>query len=272
MPFLTLAATEAQPELLVHYEEFDSKPDAPVLLLLHELGGSVETWRPFAELLAPTMRVVAFDQRCAGASEKVLHPFTLWDLADDASRFAQALGLSAPFALMGLAMGAVTALHYAARFPSKLSALVLCDGTGPIDERASRYLLDHAALVRTGGMRAVAKGTLRNAFRGMSDPELHPEALVYNARFTCCAPDGYALQAEALAGYALNDENFAKITMKTLALTGRNDVIWPPATGEALAARLPNAVFEVVEAAAHFPPLQSPRWVASRVATFVGGR
>lgn len=270
MPHLTLPATEGQSELLVYYEAFGARPGAPVLILLHELGGSIETWRTFAEMLAPAVHVVAFDQRCAGASEQPPQPFTLWDLAEDTHRLVQALAIGAPFGLMGLAMGAVTALHFATRYPALLSTLVLCDGTGPINERASRYLLDQAASVRRDGMRAIASGNLRNAFRGMADPELHPEAGIYNARFTCCAPTGYSQQAEALAGYSLTDEHLAKVTTPTLVLTGGNDVIWPPATGEALVASLPNATFEVVEGAAHFPPLQAPRWVANRVANFVG--
>jgi 3-oxoadipate enol-lactonase len=270
MPYVTLAATADQPESVIHYRNFGGQVGAPVLLLLHELGGSVETWHAFAERLAHNFNVVGFDQRCAGASEKRLEPFTLWDLANDTNRFAEALVFDRPFALMGLAMGAVTALHFAARFPASLSALVLCDGTASIDERASRYLLDRAGLVRTDGMRAVADMSFRNAFRSLPDAESRPEWRDYKARFICNAPIAYALQSEALAGCHLNDDDFANIKVRTLALTGRNDFIWPPAVGEALAAKLSNARFEVVENAAHFPPLQAPDWVAGRVAAFLG--
>jgi 3-oxoadipate enol-lactonase len=270
MPYVTLAATADQPELVMHYHDFGGKESAPVLLLLHELGGSVDTWDGFAERLTHAFRVVAFDQRCAGASEKKLAPFTLWDLANDTSRVAEALGITGPFVLMGLAMGAVTAAHFAARYPDRVSALILCDGTGSIDERASRYLKDRAGVVRTEGMRAVADVSFRNAFRGLPEADSRPEWRAYKSRFICNAPMAYALQSDALAGCDLTDEDFARITVRTLVLTGRNDFIWPPAVGEALAARLPNAQFEVVEEAAHFPPLQAPDWVAGRVAAFLG--
>ena len=269
MPYVTLAATEGQPELQIHYSEFGGMKIAPVLLLLHELGGSVETWRPFAERLTHAYRVIAFDQRCAGASEKTVGPFSLWDLAHDTHRFLQAMDLQTPFTLMGLAMGAVTATHYAARFSTSLNALVLCDGTATIDERASRYLMDRAAVVRSDGMRAVADVSFRNAFRGLADAESRSEWRDYKARFIGNAPMAYALQSDALAGCQLSDEDFAAITVRTLVLTGRNDFIWPPVAGEALAARIPNACFDVVEEAAHFPPLQAPDLVAGRVAEFL---
>ena len=40
------------------------------MLLLHELGGSSESWREVVPLLARDRRVIAVDFRCAGRSEK----------------------------------------------------------------------------------------------------------------------------------------------------------------------------------------------------------
>src|ERR1700735_5032626 len=42
--------------------------EVPVLLL-HELGGSSESWREVIPLLAADRRVIAMDMRCAGRSE-----------------------------------------------------------------------------------------------------------------------------------------------------------------------------------------------------------
>jgi 3-oxoadipate enol-lactonase len=47
------------------------------VLLLHELGGSSESWREVIPLLAADRRVIAPDLRCAGRSEKPPGAFTV---------------------------------------------------------------------------------------------------------------------------------------------------------------------------------------------------
>lgn len=269
MPYLDLPGTADQPPLCVHYQHYGDSANGVPLLLLHELGGSLETWHAFASHVSPHFDVYAFDQRSAGASEKTATDFSLWDLAADTVHFADTVGISGHFAVMGLAMGAITALHIAVRYPEHVRALVLCDGTAAIDARSSSYLVDQAAKIRTEGMRVVADRTLKNAFRGIPDPESRPEWRDYKGRFVCNAPVPYAMQSEALARFRLDDDDFAKVAIPTLVLTGQHDCIWPPGAGAALAARIRGARFEVVEDAAHFPPLQEPLAVADTVAEFL---
>jgi pimeloyl-ACP methyl ester carboxylesterase len=52
------------------------------VLLLHELGGSSESWREVIPRLAADRRVIAVDMRCAGRSEKPPGAFALADIAD----------------------------------------------------------------------------------------------------------------------------------------------------------------------------------------------
>ena len=62
------------------------------VLLLHELGGSSESWREVIPSLATDRRVIAPDVRCAGRSEKPPAPFTLADIADDLDNLLRTLG------------------------------------------------------------------------------------------------------------------------------------------------------------------------------------
>lgn len=269
MPYISLPEEGQAPPLSLHYRHFAGPEGAPPLLLLHELGGRLETWIPFAERLRERYDVYAFDQRCAGQSEHITQPFTLWDLADDAVRFAGAVGINGRFALMGLAMGAVTAAHVAVRHGSLIHTLVLCDGTPSIDQNSSNYLLNRAGKVRADGMRVVAQTSYRNAFKGLLEQQPGNDWGQYLERFTSNAPISYAMHSEALAEFSLSDEEYARITAPTLVLTGEHDFIWPPEFGAALAARILGAQFEAVANAAHFPPLQQPDAVAARVMSFL---
>ena len=64
------------------------------VLLLHELGGSSESWRGVIPRLASDRRVIAVDFRCAGRSEKPIGSFELSDLANDIEALLQALGIA----------------------------------------------------------------------------------------------------------------------------------------------------------------------------------
>src|SRR5690606_15917963 len=135
---------------------------------------------------------------------------------------------------------------------------------------SSSYILNRAAKVRREGMQVVADTSYRNAFKGLLDnPATDTGWGQYRERFICNPPISYAMQSEALAGFHLSEEEYASILVPTLVLTGEHDFIWTPAAGEMLASKIPGARFETVLGAAHFPPLQLPEVVASRVSQFL---
>jgi 3-oxoadipate enol-lactonase len=272
MPYVTLSGTAGVPGLTLRYETWGDRPGVPTLLLVHELGGALDSFREFGKLLAGDCRVVAFDQRGAGLSEKPTKPFSLQDLAEDISRLADALSLPRPFHLMGLAMGVITAMQFASRQGDRVASLVLCDGTPEIEEKARRYVLERAAKVRREGMASVAEGTFNNAFSGMRSPGENPAWAEYRRQFLGNSPESYAMHSEALARMDLSVQEIARIQCPALVLSGRHDFLWGPETGRALASKLPHARFEVIEDAAHFPPIQNPKAVAVRVADFMRRR
>jgi 3-oxoadipate enol-lactonase len=53
------------------------------LVLAHEMGGSLESWDEVAPRLAATRRVLRYDARGAGLSQKVRGELTLDTMADD---------------------------------------------------------------------------------------------------------------------------------------------------------------------------------------------
>lgn len=101
-------------------------PDRPAVLLLHGLMGHARHWADTARWLAERYRVVALDQRGHGASERPADAYGPGVFAADAEAAVEQLGL-APVALVGHAMGALTAWQLAARRPELVRALVICD-------------------------------------------------------------------------------------------------------------------------------------------------
>ncbi|MEE1800612.1 alpha/beta fold hydrolase [Streptomyces sp. NPDC101062] len=105
----------------------DGRADGSGVLLLHGLMGRASHWDGTARWLAARHRVVAFDQRGHGHSEKPPEgPFTREAYVDDAETVIERLGL-APVTLIGHSMGALTAWQLAAKRPDLVRALVICD-------------------------------------------------------------------------------------------------------------------------------------------------
>ena len=139
------------------------------VLLLHELGGSSESWREVMPLLATDRRVIAVDMRCAGRSEKPSGPFSLEDVADDLSELLEALNLTGPVDVIGAALGSLAGASLAIRHPDRVRRLIMCavapDMVGP----TRIYLAERAKKVRLVGMRGMAEASLANSF-----PASHP--------------------------------------------------------------------------------------------------
>ena len=62
-----------------------------------------------------------------------------------------------------------------------------------------------------------------------------------------------------------------RITRPALVLWGEQDGIVAPAYGERLAAALPNARFEQIAGAAHYPQIEQPDAVAAAIERFAAG-
>lgn len=99
----------------------------PGVLLLHGLLGRAAHWADFARRISGRFRAVALDQRGHGRSDKpAAGPFDRDAFVADAEAAVEQLGLG-PVALVGHAMGALTAWQLAARRPDLVRAVVICE-------------------------------------------------------------------------------------------------------------------------------------------------
>ncbi len=56
---------------------YDIAGEGPWLVLLHEIGGTRETWSPVAGVIAKQFRVLRYDQRGAGESSGIRGDFRM---------------------------------------------------------------------------------------------------------------------------------------------------------------------------------------------------
>ena len=94
----------------IHYE-LEGR-DGPVVVLLHEMGGTLESWDEVAPELAKDYRVVRYDQRGAGLTEKVRKQFTNDDAVGDLEGVLKNLNLKPPYNFVCVAAASTQVLRF----------------------------------------------------------------------------------------------------------------------------------------------------------------
>jgi len=103
-------------------------PDAPVVLLVHGLGGRWQHWAENLAGLAEHARVVALDLPGFGRSSPPRGGYAVDGFADVVAALARELALP-PVTVVGHSLGALVALRLAQRHPDLVSSVVLAGGT-----------------------------------------------------------------------------------------------------------------------------------------------
>src|ERR1700726_1632105 len=124
--------------------ELSGKGDR-TLVLVHEMGGSLESWDDVAPRFAESRRVLRYDCRGAGLSQKVRGELHIDTMADDIAALLDHVGIKGKVALAGTAVGGAIALHFAARYPKRTSGVVVGSPATGIEPDRRAAVLERVA-------------------------------------------------------------------------------------------------------------------------------
>jgi 3-oxoadipate enol-lactonase len=237
----------------IHYELACVR--GPSVVLLHELGGTLNSWDAVAPRLAKRFRVLRYDQRGSGLSEKVRQDFTNDMLVADFEALAKQVGLAPPYHFVTVAAAATQALRFLEMHPDQLGALVLCNPAPGVDPSRAAVLDERAAFAAREGMRASLPTTL-----AVSYPPTLGERAAYEAylgRYLANDPVCFGFGFRALARTNML-HMLPQIRCPTMVVAGKHDTVRPHAGTAELAKKVPGARFELIEAG-HFMPTQGPQ-------------
>ena len=115
------------------YYEIHGEGEALVLIMGY--GGSSLGWFRQIPVFSRGFKVVAFDNRGTGRSDKPDIPYTMKMMAGDVAGLLEAIGIDAAH-IYGVSMGGRIAQEFALRYPEKVVSLILgctsCGGTHTI--------------------------------------------------------------------------------------------------------------------------------------------
>ena len=108
-----------------HYLEW-GKPSAPPLLLLHATGLCAWPWKPIARRLADHYRVLAFDQRGHGDTDKSDKGYKFEYAGEDLAAIVAAMDLESP-RVIGHSSGGLAAIIASNLLPGRFDRVVLVE-------------------------------------------------------------------------------------------------------------------------------------------------
>ena len=258
MDFIELSGTSLRYEL-------GGKGDR-TLVLVHEMAGSLESFDDVVPKFTESRRVLRYDTRGAGMSQKVRGELGIDTMADDIAGLLDALGIAGKVALAGVALGGAIALHFAARYPERASAVAVSSpATGVAPERRPAAL-ERLIKIEAAGMAFAVADSMQNGYA----PELRGDSARferYRARWLGNDPASYATVWRMLAGLDMQDE-LAKLRCPVLVIGGSFDRVRPPALAQATASAIPGARYIEI-ASGHYMSVQTPDLFADCIGEFL---
>jgi class 3 adenylate cyclase len=229
----------------------------------------VPTWQAFADRIGEGRRVVRYDSRGTGLSERDTTDFSLETRLTDLDTVVKAARLRR-FALYGSLFSGPLAIAYTARNPRRVSHLILygtfCRGVDVMPWERLGPLLE---LARTNW--PLAAQTLADMSGDIESRQRYPEAGVQIAAHFSASTSGRVFAEGLTAGY--RDDVSAllpSIAAPTLVLHRRNDPIIPFALGQELAGRIPKARLAPLTGAVHGEFLGDIDELLHAIDTFLG--
>ena len=247
----------------IHYE---LAGNGPSVVLLHEMGGSLDSWDAVAPALAERFRVLRYDQRGAGLTEKVRQQFSNDDAVDDLEAMIKTLDLKPPYRFVSVAAAATQVLRFMEKHPEQVSSIVFCNPAPGVDPSRAGVLNERADLAEKEGMAGVMAITLDKSYPPTLGEPAAYEA--YRGRYLANDPVGFGLAHRMLAMTNML-HMLPKVTVPTMVVAGKHDTVRPPAGTEELSKKIPGAKFALIEEAGHFLPTTGPKTLVKLLKDFL---
>ena len=282
MPSRTVAVTSADRTQL-HAETFGAD-GTPTIVLVHGWCCSVRFWHYQLRDLSGDYRVVAYDLRGHGRSQRPgPGGYSTAALAADLDAVLRAcVPEGEPVVVVAHSMGGMSLVAWAAahaeEIPRRLAGAVLVDTA--MAELVRRSLVFSGVPLLARPRAALGAVVLRLPVPLLPPPDpvscrairliaLAPTARPAHVAFCTqivaeCPPRVRARFGRTLAGLDLRD-GLPHLTVPTVVLVGTDDVLTPPGQARLIAEELPSAHVVVVAGSGHMAPVEQHRAVTDHI-------
>lgn len=241
------------------YYETHGQNGSPLLMITGQ-GGSIADWLPeHIERLSQKHRVIVFDNRGAGHSDRPTASFTMADFAADTISVLDDLGIRKAHVL-GISMGGMIAQHVAINHPNRVLSMILgCTAPTMNVEHPRVVPPSHEVLLEfTKPKSGNRVQDMESAWKLLFTPRFIEQnrALLDRIRdnllaYPECSEESQQLQAEAAVNTHDTYDLLPNIEHPTLVQAGIEDILIPIENSRIMARLIPNARMIEYENCAH---------------------
>lgn len=245
-------------------------PAAPGLLLLHGIGGAKEDFADHLDVFAAAHRVVTFDHRGHGESDKPDDPgaYSLDRMARDTACVASAYELH-DLRVLGHSMGGMVMRRFLLTDTSRARAVVFMDTSANAPAGSDTELLAAATeVVRTGGLGALKQLSDELDLLGSA---AHQRVLAERPGFAEYSDYKWHAQSPVMWTTMMHEiitqpdqlDNLRSLSVPTLGIVGDQDTMFLEPMDDIVRV-VPGARLVVIPDAGHSPQFENPpAWIAA---------
>lgn len=217
-------------------------------------------WRPLLERLSRGRRLIRYDPRGTGLSDRDLGSAALPEFVDDMAAVADAAGL-ARFPIYAISQSVPVALSFAARHPDRVTRMILLNGlvrgsTARGDKATTDTMV---AMIRSGW--GVAGSPFMRAVATLFMPRATTEELDAQVRMQAVsATPETAAEIRRRVGDIDVSDILHKVRAPALVMHSAGDAVQSPEQSRLIAASLPDAEFSLCDSPNHMVVPSDPIW------------
>lgn len=244
--------------------------DGEPLVLIHGVGNSLAAWDGVSARLRDRYRIVRYDQRGHGESEKVPGPYAVEDFSGDLQALLDALGIKRAH-VAGHSLGGLVAQSFALDHPDRLRKLALISTVAGRSEEERERVQQRLAMVAAGiagdHFRASLDRWFTDAFRAANPKLLEDYALRNQGNDPACYAAAYRV-------LALTDlaERLPEIRAETLVMTGEHDQGSNTRMAKLMHALIEGSILRILPVLRHSILIEAPDIVAGVLDDFLAKR
>jgi len=221
-------------------------------------------WRPWIDEFSRHHKYIRYDERGFGLADREVKDFSFSGWVRDLETVVDSAGLE-KFDLLGYSQGGPVSIAYASRHPERVSHLIL-GGTyakgwknwnlhkGQLEEIESMLTIMQSGWGRNNPF---SRHVFTSAF--IPDSTSEQQTWFDELQRTSCTPN-IAVQFMHECGEISVQDLLAKVSVPTLILHSRSDIVVPFELGRELAANISNSRFVSLEGKNHILLETEPAW------------
>lgn len=225
------------------------------LMMMMGLGSDLTMWMFQIPEFSKKYQVIVLDNRGVGRTDAPDKPYSIKMMADDTVGLMDALRIDRAH-ILGISMGGYIAQEIAIRYPRRTRSLIMATTTAA---PSTCPLLVH---ITTTWVAAKKEGVSPETYIRLVLPYLFTAKFFETPELVKTAVDTWKSNVCPQPAYAFARQETAcnehdararlnRITMPTLVLVGKEDILIPVKLCEELAATIPKAKFVVLEGGGH---------------------